>query len=163
MTRLLAHEHVRCPSDRLDRYVAAYLQSLRRDDGTIHLKLRVPARTLGLSLEHEVVATAEFGPDPSGLNRVLNIHWEPEGGGPFPVFSGMLEAEPVDGPSGDVPPGDDSLLALDGGYDPPGGTAGRVFDEAIGYSIARSCARALLEQLRDAAETAYQNEVTRTG
>jgi hypothetical protein len=160
MTRLLAHEHVRCPSGLLDRYVASYLESQRRADGTVHLKLGVPSRTLdhvGLSLEREVIAQVAFGPDPSGLNRVLNIGWEPEGGGPYPSFSGMLNAEPIDGSE------DDSLLVLDGSYEPPGGGPGRVFDEAIGFSIARSSARALLEQLRDDAEAAYRNESTRSG
>jgi hypothetical protein len=157
MTRLLAHEHVHCPPDRLERFVAAHLESLRREDGTIHLTLGVPTRTLGINLERPVVARVAFGPDAAGLNRVLHIDWEPEGGGPFPAFSGVLSAEPIDGP------GEDSLLALDGNYNPPGGGAGRVFDDAIGLSIARSSARALLDQLRDGAEAAYKNEVTRTG
>jgi hypothetical protein len=160
MTRLLAHEHVRCPADRLERYVATYLEARRRADGSVHLKLGVPSRALdhvGLSLEREVIATVEVGPDPSGLNRVLNVSWEPEGGGPYPSFSGMLAAEPVEGSESD------SLLALDGRYKPPGGAPGRAFDEAFGLAIARSSARALLEQLRDDAEAAYRNETTRSG
>lgn len=160
MTRLLAHEHVRCPLDRLEPFVAAYLDSLRRDDGSIHLNLAAPSRRLdhvGLNLERPVIVTVEFGPDQAGLNRVLHIRWEAEGGGPFPVFSGILTGEPVEGPS------EDSLLALDGSYEPPGGGAGRLFDDRIGFAIARASARALLEQLRDGAEAAYTSETTRMG
>jgi hypothetical protein len=155
MTRLLAHEHVKCPCDRLEELVATYLETLRRPDGTIRLKLGLPSRTLdqvGLCFEKPVVASVAVGPDPAGLNQVLHVRWEPEGGGPFPVFSGILTAEPCEGP------GHESLLALDGRYEPPGGGPGRVFDEAIGYAIARSSARALLEQLRDGAEDVYKNE-----
>lgn len=160
MTRLLAHEHVRCPSDRLESFVATYLESLRGPDGSIRLTLGLPSRALehlGINFERPVVASVEFGPDPSGLNQVLNIHWQPEGGGPFPAFSGMLAAEAIEGP------GADSLLALDGSYEPPGGGAGRVFDEAIGYAIARACARTLLEQLRDGAEAEYRTQTARLG
>ncbi len=158
MTRLLAHEHVRCPCDRLERYVAAYLETCRREDGTIHLTLGpLPTHTLGFNLERPVVVHVQLGPDPAGLNQVLHVSWEPDGGGPFPAFSGILTAEPLEGPDRD-----DSLLALDGNYEPPGGAPGRLFDETIGYSIARGSARALLDRLRDGAEAAYQRERTAT-
>lgn len=158
MTRLLAHEHVRCPCDRLERYVAAYLETFRREDGTIRLSLGpLPIHTLGFNLERPVVAHLELGPDPAGLNQVLHVSWEPDGGGPFPAFTGILTAEPLEESESD-----DSLLALDGIYRPPGGAPGKLFDEAIGYSIARGSARTLLDRLRDGAEAAFQREKTTT-
>jgi hypothetical protein len=45
-----------------------------------------------------------------------------------------------------------SRLTLEGEYEPPLGPAGKVFDVALGRSIARATVRRLLDALRDALE-----------
>ena len=84
-------------------------------------------------------------PDPSHLHHTTAISWMPERGGPFPKFVGFLliEADENYGMS---------RLALEGDYEPPFGAAGKVFDAAVGRTIARVTARHLLDTLRDSLE-----------
>jgi hypothetical protein len=69
------------------------------------------------------------------------IHWSAESGGPYPVFEGQLivEADEVY---------ECFWLAMAGGYVPPGGAVGALFDIVAGRRIADSTAQAFLEELR---------------
>jgi hypothetical protein len=93
-----------------------------------------------LALARDCVVRLERMPNADTLHVEYRVSWESAGGGPFPTFAGRLTIESSDGP-------DAAVIALQGAYDPPFGSAGRAFDLAIGHTIADSCARELLERI----------------
>ncbi len=148
MSRLRDHVRTRCPAAEADARLESYFANHRGADGVTRLHLRVPLHGVGplpsVDLERQIIVTAVRTRDDENLNELIRIHWEPAGGGPFPSFSGTLLSW------GENDPGHESFIELDGSYDPPLGSAGEVFDEALGHEIARRTARALLEELASA-------------
>jgi len=69
------------------------------------------------------------------------IHWESEGGGPYPAFDGELMVDADENFNG-------FWIVLTGAYVAPGGAAGQLFD-----------ARALLREMRVEIEALYRAEV----
>ena len=90
---------------------------------------------------------------PEDMTPRYRVHWEADGGGAYPVFDGELTVG-----------GDDDynafLLRLEGGYVPPGGTAGRIFDAVVGHRLAESTARTLLRQIGATIESHFNTEET---
>lgn len=50
------------------------------------------------------------------------------------------------------------LLIIEGSYEPPLGTVGRIFDAAAGRKIAQRTLENLLDSLRTVIETSYQKD-----
>jgi hypothetical protein len=121
--------------------------------GTCVLTLPFP-----IGEDHEiarvVTATTERLPGAANYTSHYGIAWDAgrtAGGIPTPGFAGTLTLS-----SGEDY--DETALKLDGGYDAPGGVAGRAFDELLGRRIAHATLSALLDgvgtELREAHETA---------
>ncbi len=147
MAHIVAEEHVRCAPA-----VAASLiePALRRISTGEKLAVRVPADVIGLhnpiALEQEVRFRVAHARDQSGLNDVLTISWEPVGDVLVPAFRGILTSDAADADKLE------SILALQGSYDVPGGLVGKALDEAFGFWIARATMHDLLKRLARAIE-----------
>ena len=119
------------------------------DHGTCDLTLGFPIAE-GREIARIVTATTRRLPSTANYTAHYLIAW-PAGstarGIPTPAFAGTLV----------LSAGEDyneTELKLDGGYDPPGGAAGRAFDELVGRRVAHATLSALLgglgDDLRDA-------------
>jgi hypothetical protein len=132
-----------------------YLQRFFATQGSLAGDIVVPLRlTLGIAalqtdLEKNVVFTVSNIAAGADMVPRLTLHWEPEGGGPFPTFDGTLTIEAGDDYS-------DCAIALRGTYEPPFGVAGKTFDATAGRRIASATAREFLERIRDYVEDAYR-------
>lgn len=67
------------------------------------------------------------------------IAWRPAWRG-FPAFGGTLTVRAA---------GEETLLVLEGSYEPPGSVPGRLFDWLVGRKLAARTMDAFLNQLRD--------------
>lgn len=85
---------------------------------------------------------------PEDMTPRYRVHWEAEGGGPFPVYDGELTI----GADNDY---NAFWLVLGGAYAPPGGAAGQLFDAVFGHRIAVSSARGLLTDMRAEIESLF--------
>jgi hypothetical protein len=97
------------------------------------------------NVSHPLIIRVERVRPPDDPVPRFAIHWESERGGPYPEFDGELSVCA----DGDF---DGFWIVLTGAYAPPGGTAGEIFDVALGSRIAQSTARALLRKMRDEIE-----------
>lgn len=137
-------------------YVGNYIHDVESEGrGRIVLTVKVPLERLGFDrcMEISKAVSVRFTPllDPQHLEHLTAISWEPEGGGPFPHFSGVIGVE-TDGTDGAC------CLTLDGNYDPPLGVTGDAFDAIIGRHIARLTARNLLDEIAIMMEMAHSQE-----
>jgi hypothetical protein len=129
---------VRCSNKKAASVIQKYVRANASSDASpATLSLRVPVGDL--RLEHDVLATVAPSPGYPGY-EILDIHWEPKGGGLYPTFTGTLSLED-EGPF--------ARLNLDGEYKPPLGVAGAAFDAVVGQRIAEATGNDLLERLRD--------------
>ncbi len=148
---------VSSPYGRAPSYLSWYLDTLGKDaDGKTILRLQAPLQHAGLPtglvLAKDVTASFDYIDDPNSLEHKIKVHWEPEGGGPYPSFDGWISI------SADEDYGA-SWLVIEGDYAPPLGPVGALFDLAIGNKIAQATGRELLERLRDAMELAHRNAI----
>lgn len=81
--------------------------------------------------------------------RVLDVSWEPKGGGPYPGFHGTLTI--ADEGVGW------SRIDLDGEYTPPFGVFGAAFDATVGHRIAFVTTTELLAQIARALGPTYSS------
>ena len=88
---------------------------------------------------------------PADMTPRFAVRWEAEGDGPFPIFEGELNVEADEDYQS-------FFLTLEGGYEPPGGAAGQVFDAVIGRHVAVAAARGLLAQLCAEIEAGFAAE-----
>ncbi|MBV9438850.1 MAG: hypothetical protein JOZ24_02540 [Candidatus Eremiobacteraeota bacterium] len=98
----------------------------------------------GTTVAREVDAEVRRLPIEGNYTSRYAIAWEPgktARGVPTPGFDGTVTLRAGQ----DY---DESELTLEGGYIPPGGAAGRIFDEMIGRRIAHATLGALLEGVR---------------
>jgi hypothetical protein len=142
MAEIIAEEHVQCTAADAGALLERAIGVLA---GGPSLPLRIPldagtVRT-GAALEQTVRFTVGRVKDASGLNDLVAITFEPEGGlVPLPVMHATLAVDPdVDGET--------SVLSLTGSYDPPGSLLGKAFDESVGFWIARATAHDLARRL----------------
>ena len=142
-TRIRESLAVECPVDELQGAVDAFLTA-KRAFGSVRRRLRVSLDAMpllgGLPLTHNVLIVAYHDRDDQNLNDLIRIAWRPEGGGPFPKFSGTLVTWARDGSRG-------SMIEIEGTYAPPLGIAGAAFDEAVGHLIAQRTAATLLADI----------------
>jgi len=87
--------------------------------------------------------------DDARRHDALLIAWRPQTRRMFPDFHGVLTVRPRH---------HGAFLHLNGQYEPPFGSAGKVFDAIVGRSIARSTLTHLLNDLALDIETQYQEE-----
>lgn len=127
--------------------------------GTCSLLLAVPAGQ-GHDVTRSVSATTRRQPDSGNYSSRYLIAWDAgrtAGGLPTPGFSGTLSLHA----------GEDygeTALQLDGRYDPPGGAAGRAFDELVGRRIAHATMHALLDGVGTALRESHERiEATKSG
>jgi hypothetical protein len=135
---------VLCPFDQVSRAAANYIASLPVLDGMrLNVGDLIVERRADLVLKH---ARAFPG------FEIMEIAWSPHDGGLYPLFRGTLSVEDVSG--------NYCRLDLDGGYAPPLGLAGAVFDAVAGHRIAVAAARELLDDIRIGLEFAFQTGAT---
>jgi hypothetical protein len=122
-----------------------------RDLGTCVLALPSPAGE-----DHEiarvVTATTERLPHAANYTSYYRIAWDAgrtARGIPTPGFTGTLTLSSGEDYS-------ETELKLDGRYDPPGGVAGRAFDELLGRRIAHATLGALLSGVGDELRAAHE-------
>ena len=157
MTSIQERVYVSCPFGKAPSYLNYYLDELAKSSGAAGavLRLSVPLAEFGipsnLSVSRDVVAQFE-PPDEKvyGLARTP-VRWKPEGGGPFPDFSGVITVE-QDERYGSC------ALVLEGSYEPPLGAVGEVFDAAMGRRIAKRTARELLRMLHKRLEEDWSSD-----
>jgi hypothetical protein len=149
MTRLRDTICIDRPAEETAVGLERFFESLTGSDGIAHLRLRVPVggatRNYGIYLDRDVLVEARRARDEQNLNDVIRIDWSPEGAAVFPRFSGTLLVCGREGPGR-------SYIELDGSYAPPLGSAGQIFDAAIGHRIAKATARELLADVKAAIE-----------
>jgi hypothetical protein len=134
---------VRC--DRIAEALAAYLDDVPKDaEGAPVIALRAP---LGDVVFERDAVVRLFPARQSGGSDVVDISWEPKGGGHgrYPSFYGTLSFTPLGAAS--------TLCAIDGAYEPPFGPIGAVVDSIVGRRIARATVEDLLVLLKRELET----------
>jgi len=141
MRELREQTPVECTVDDAEAGLRAFFAARQDADGVTRMRLRVPMDGSSLSFEREVRVEAREGRDDDSLNNLMRIAWEPESSVVFPRFEGTMLAWGEDDPG-------KSFIELRGHYTPPLGAAGQVFDEAIGYEIARATAREFLRDIK---------------
>jgi hypothetical protein len=97
----------------------------------------------GLVAEHDILLKVTPHAE-TAAQKMLDIRWESEDGGPYPVFHGTLSARPLTAGT--------SALELAGSYAPPGGVAGAAFDAVLGHAIALESARDILTRFKTGLE-----------
>jgi hypothetical protein len=154
--RLVVH----CPDREASRHLAAFVAEHNVGDGTLRIALRLPNSMFAdrrALIERRVVATLYPLRSISDPHPTYSVTWSPQGGGPFPEFSGALAVEKsaLDECFG---------LLISGHYDPPFGSVGSLFDAALGRRIAHTSARDLLRSIADYVENACaHSEAARAG
>jgi|SRR5579884_620983 len=141
MTKVRVKRFINCP---FSAAVELAEKVVNRRDG-LYL---TPAPPLG----ERVRFAAAAAPDSSDRARkhdALLIAWQPRTAGMFPEFHGVLTVRPK---------GRGVSLHLNGEYEPPYGTAGKVFDFLAGRTIAQSTMRHFLDDLARDIELEYDNE-----
>lgn len=112
--------------------------------GECVLTLTLPV-TEGRELARTVTAATERLAASANYTARFALRWDAglsSRGIPTPGFTGTLSVSAGE----DY---DETALELDGGYEPPGGLAGRAFDELIGRPIAHATLTALLGGVGD--------------
>jgi hypothetical protein len=143
MTAIVEKELVHAPLASADRFLKAFLADHPTTNGEgarvfLHAGDTAQPAIVSLQLAHR----------PEDMTPRYKVHWEAEGGGPYPVFDGELTV----GADEDY---DSFWLVIDGGYAPPLGIAGQMFDSVIGRRIATASARGLLAEMRKAIEVRF--------
>jgi hypothetical protein len=148
--RLTRTVPVKAPSSFALAFMSTYFLERGRQASGAELALRFPLPKLfvdGLTIEKRVVVHLRYnrGGSPSDS---LAIGWEPLGdGAALPSFDGTLVAQPETEGS--------CRLTILGGYTPPGGIAGLLFDRLIGFRIANATVGALLAEFKESIEADY--------
>ena len=161
MTAIRERQYLKCPFNKAPSFLNDYIERLSRaidpDGSIVHLEVPLAALGIpsGLNIGHDVVA--HFGPpdDAFGVQRIA-VTWEPEGGGPFPTFTGFISVEQDERYNS-------SSLLLEGTYEPPFGVTGVAFDAAFGRRIASATAHELLHALRRTIEGSWSSASAKTG
>ena len=156
MTKLKRSRALRCPWVRAIAYFDRYILNLPRSERArgSELRLRVPLDSVGLrgdvAIDRDVVMSFEPIANPQGLEHGVSTGWMPVGNSALPVFHGSLRITAATPKS--------SVIVLDGEYEPPFGTLGKMFDAAIGKRIAEATGDELLKTLAETIELNYMTE-----
>ncbi len=151
MTTIHERHFLKCPYIRARQYLHDALQGISQRGESQRLRLDAPLSLAPAKLEKTVLVRYEHATDPMHFDEPWRVRWTPEGGGPYPDFSGELTVRSDESYRS-------AILELRGEYVPPFGMAGRAFDLAAGSKIASATARALLARLGEQMEARYQSE-----
>jgi hypothetical protein len=144
VTAILEKDLILAPLASADRFLRAFLAAHPAPKGTgARIVLRVG------EVAQPVIAALEPLRRPGEMTPHYTIHWAAENGGPYPEFDGELSVVADEDYNG-------FWLVLEGAYAPPGGSAGSLFDAAIGRRIAQSTTRGLLRELRVEIEALFR-------
>jgi hypothetical protein len=144
VTHVYERLFLKCPYVRAREY-------LRDDLDAVAGPLVAPLTFVSGALEKNVLVRYERGRDPLHFDEPWNVYWTPEGGGPYPDFSGQLTVRAHESYRG-------AVLELQGDYVPPFGAVGRAFDMVVGAKIAAATARTLLQHIGISMEERYRRE-----
>lgn len=132
--------YVQCPYVRARQYLEDAVKDAAHSGLPQSLELTALVPATKVEVAKRVRITYAPATDPMHFDEPWKVHWAPEAGGIFPSFSGQLTVR-----------ADESyrscILEITGTYTPPLGAAGRIFDVAIGNTIAAATAQRLLEQI----------------
>lgn len=151
MSTLVEKVYVRCALNQAPAYLERFFKMHSQGDpAKVVVLLHAPLAIAGFKtdLEKPVEFSMEQLHTGNDMIPEIRLRWEPEGGGPFPVFAGTLTVQADEDYSS-------CAIVLRGSYEPPGGAAGKAFDATMGSHIAHGTARELLERIRDFIESAY--------
>jgi hypothetical protein len=145
MASLSSKHLAHAPLASADRLLNAYLDRYRDAAGATRLTLRAAG------FEKPVLVVVTPAQRPADMTPRYTVHWEAEGGGPYPVFDGTLTVESDE----DY---ESFWLSLEGSYAPPLGLVGDVFDAMVGRRVADETARRLLADIVDTIEERVNGE-----
>jgi hypothetical protein len=147
MSQIHEYVTVHCPGERVRDALDVYLASLPAIDGNAVVPLRVMVGDLVVERRADLSITY----DRADVGReVLKVAWQAHDGGIYPVFNGTLSVT--------AGTGKHCRFDLEGGYVPPLGLAGKMFDAVAGHRIAVEASRALVDAIRIGVERAYADE-----
>jgi hypothetical protein len=142
VTHIFERFFLKCPYVRAREYLREVIE-------------KAPLAVVPATIEKNVVVRYERGHDPLHFDEPWNVFWTPEGGGPYPDFTGELTIRADDTYR-------DSVLELQGDYAPPFGAVGRAFDIVLGQRIACSTAQTLLRGIAGKMEQRYLGEAPKS-
>lgn len=151
MTHVYERIFLKCPYVRAREYLRESLEPAAESTSPQVLPLAAPLTFVPGALEKNVLVRYERGRDPMHFDEPWHVFWTPEGGGPYPDFSGEITVRADESYNG-------AVLELHGDYAPPLGAVGKAFDMVIGAKIAASTARKLLGRIGGAMEERYRGE-----
>jgi len=120
-------------------------------DGRFDLALVAPLAE-GREIARDVTATTKRIPGTANFTSRYGISWSAgrtARGIPTPGFEGTITLRAGE----DY---DESELELDGRYQPPGGVAGKLFDDVVGRRVAHATLGSLLDGVRRELRAAHQ-------
>ncbi len=145
---------VACPMHYIMNHAQRFFTVHRRDvtPGTIALRVDLSALNLpgAAQARHDVHVEHELRREP-GKPGEIAVSWDPADR-TVPSFAGTLHCS--EGGEGET------ILALDGEYEPPLGVAGAVFDLVVGRRIAAATLQALLEDIKRFVEADFKTALS---
>jgi len=151
MTTIKEHLRVACPYLRAREYLHDALSVAATTRIEQPLILTAPLPVGHLTLQKGVQVRYAAANDPMHFDEPWHVSWDPEPGGVYPSFSGVLAVRADD----DY---DSAILELTGSYAAPLGPAGMLFDKALGVKLASNTVQALLAQIATQMTARYQRE-----
>lgn len=151
MTTISEALRVECPYVRARQYLQDALFAAAQTCAAQPLILATPLPVGHVELEKRVQVRYAAVTDPMHFDEPSHIGWDPESGGIYPSFSGVLTVRADE----DY---DSAILELTGSYAAPLGTAGMLFDKALGKKIAGSTVQTLLAKIAAGMTARYQRE-----
>lgn len=151
MTSIKESLQLACPYVRARAYLHEMLEdaALNQTPQLLHLTTSVPGTNI--EIEKSVLVMYAHGSDPMHFDEPWTVCWTPEPGGVYPAFSGTLTVRADEDYRA-------AILELEGAYSPPMGTAGRLFDKALGQRIARLTMQTLLRNVGSEMTVRYGRE-----
>lgn len=144
---------VACPYVRAREYLHDALSLAAKSRIEQPMILTAPLPVGHITLEKGVRARYAAAGDPMHFDEPWHVSWDPEPGGVYPSFSGVLTVRADE----DY---DSANLELAGSYAAPLGPAGMLFDKALGIKIASSTVQALLAKISAEMIARYRREET---
>lgn len=129
-----------CPYVRAREYLHEALSQAAKSQTEQPLLLTAPLPVGQIEIEKGVRVHYLTATDPMHFDEPWYIGWEPEPGGVYPSFSGVLTVR-ADEDYGSA------ILEITGSYAAPLGAAGALFDKAVGRNIAQKTMQALLSKI----------------
>jgi hypothetical protein len=154
MTTIYERKHIDCPYVRAREYLRERLEQAAERHQIERMPLGVTLAPFPAAVEKNVLVWYERSSDPMHFDEPWTVRWTPEGGGPYPDFSGELTVRADDTYT-------HAVLELRGEYLPPLGIVGRGFDIVAGSKIASATVRKILDGIAQEMEARFHSEEAR--